>query len=128
MPEHEISLYFERPNRPVVFVNTSNHAFAEYDNNPYNWKFEFISTLTSDRNDCLISTGCESREELEDYFQSKYEVIARIGEKIEMTKFDPSQDQELICDWICYARKQFLLNEKIARELVQKAFDLYSGQ
>lgn len=37
-----IKYYFQDVNHPVVFVNTSNHALAEKDNNHDFWKREYV--------------------------------------------------------------------------------------
>jgi len=36
-----IKNFYADANHPVIFVNTSNHAMAEYDNNPQFWKWEY---------------------------------------------------------------------------------------
>ncbi|MFB5648957.1 MAG: hypothetical protein ACE5RM_05690 [Candidatus Nitrosomaritimum aestuariumsis] len=43
VPIHEIKYYFSNTNHPIVFVNTSNHALAEHDNNHYHWKWEYAA-------------------------------------------------------------------------------------
>jgi hypothetical protein len=64
-PEHPIKYYFESHNHPVVFVNTSNHAMAEYDTNNRIWKWEYIPFL----NDTPIKLGSKNRKEIEDSFK-----------------------------------------------------------
>ena len=53
--------------RPVVFINTSNHAMAEIDNNCNKWKIEY--RLWEEQ--CPIYLGTNSRCEIERYL-SKY--------------------------------------------------------
>ena len=65
-PEHPIKYYFETPNHPVVFVNTSNHAMAEHDTNDRIWKWEYIPWL----NDAPIKLGSKTRREIEQSFNS----------------------------------------------------------
>lgn len=60
-PKHPIKYYFETPKHPVVFVNTSNHAMAEYDNNDKIWKWEYIPWL----NDAPIKLGSKTRKQIE---------------------------------------------------------------
>ena len=38
---HNIEYFYADTNHPVIFVNTSNHAMAESDNNPQFWKWEY---------------------------------------------------------------------------------------
>ena len=64
-PEHPIKYYFVDRNHPVVFVNTSNHAMAEYDNNNRIWKWEYVPWL----NDAPIKFGSKTRRELEQSFK-----------------------------------------------------------
>ena len=37
-----IKYYFNNRKHPIVFINTSNHAMAEYDNNHQIWKWEYV--------------------------------------------------------------------------------------
>ena len=60
-PKHPIKYYFETPKHPVVFINTSNHAMAEYDNNDKIWKWEYIPWL----NDAPIKLGSKTRKQIE---------------------------------------------------------------
>ena len=64
-PKHAIKYYFENPKHPVVFVNTSNHAMAEYDNNDKIWKWEYIPWLKDEP----IKLGTKSRKEIEEYLK-----------------------------------------------------------
>lgn len=66
-PQHPIKYYFKTPKHPVVFVNTSNHAMAEYDNNDKIWKWEYIPWL----NDAPVKIGSKSRREIEEILHSK---------------------------------------------------------
>jgi len=47
---------------PIIFINTSNHAMAEHDNNHDIWKWEYIPFLK----DSPIEFGNLSRKDLED--------------------------------------------------------------
>ena len=60
-PRHPIKYYLENRNHPVVFVNTSNHAMAEYDTNNRIWKWEYIPWLK----DAPIKLGSKTRKEIE---------------------------------------------------------------
>lgn len=64
-PEHPIKYYFESPNHPVVFINTSNHAMAEHDTNNRIWKWEYIPWLK----DAPIKLGSKTRREIEQSFK-----------------------------------------------------------
>ena len=56
-----IKYYFENTNHPIVFINTSNHAMAEYDNNHRLWKWEYVAW----ENDGPVTYGVKSRQELD---------------------------------------------------------------
>jgi hypothetical protein len=103
-PLYEIELFFGNYNRPILlFVNTSNHALAEHNNNGKLWKFEFVA----DEEDCSILMGSMSYENLEHTFQSKYEVIYEIGKLIE--KDDLLKDEEMAASrCICFAKRQYI--------------------
>jgi hypothetical protein len=60
-PEHHIKYCFMNRNHPVIFVNTSNHAMAERDNNDRIWKWEYIPWLP----DAPIKYGTLTRKEIE---------------------------------------------------------------
>lgn len=62
-----IKYYFGNIKHPIVFVNTSNHAMAEHDNNDKLWKWEY----TAWDNDSPIFFGEKSRNELERSFKAK---------------------------------------------------------
>lgn len=66
--------FFYNMNRPVVFVNTSNHAMAEKDNNEKLWKREFFvcvdaSPLFPCNEGTFVRYGTKSRDELDEQFQ-----------------------------------------------------------
>ncbi len=42
-PERDMLYFYSDQNHPVIFVNTSNHAMAEKDNNPQFWKWEYVA-------------------------------------------------------------------------------------
>jgi hypothetical protein len=56
-----IKYYFNSRNYPIMFVNTSNHAVAEYDNNHQLWKWEYVPWLKK----APIIVGKMSREVLD---------------------------------------------------------------
>ena len=41
VPIHDIKYYFANTKHPIVFINTSNHAMAEFDTNKRLWKWEY---------------------------------------------------------------------------------------
>lgn len=61
IPVHDIKLCFTTKKHPVIFINTSNHAMAEHDNNPSLWKWEYVGW---DPN-ASIKLGNKSRKEIE---------------------------------------------------------------
>ena len=56
-----IKYYFQDTNHPVIFVNTSNHALAEKDNNHDFWKREYVAWSK----EIPIKHGEKNREETE---------------------------------------------------------------
>jgi hypothetical protein len=56
-----IKYYFNSKKHPIVFINTSNHAMAEYDNNHQIWKWEYVPWVRK----APIKFGTRSREELD---------------------------------------------------------------
>jgi hypothetical protein len=65
---HKIDYYFMDTLHPVVFVNTSNHAMAEHDNNHDLWKWEFIPWLPK----APVVLGTKSRRDIEREFKSVF--------------------------------------------------------
>ncbi|MCV0430647.1 hypothetical protein [Nitrosopumilus sp.] len=65
VPHVPIKYYFQSENHPVVFVNTSNHAMAQGDNNHDFWKWEYIPWT---QNIPIIKKGL-SREQVDDSFR-----------------------------------------------------------
>ncbi len=63
-PNRKISNYFIDRFHPVVFINTSNHAMAEKDNNNTLWKWEY---QRFDEKSPVIF-GTKSRKEIESHF------------------------------------------------------------
>ncbi|MCL2134207.1 MAG: hypothetical protein FWH37_01430 [Candidatus Bathyarchaeota archaeon] len=61
LSKHSIKYYFINQNHPIVFINTSNHAMAEYDTNNKLWKWEYIPWLTN----TPVKYGTLTRKELE---------------------------------------------------------------
>ena len=64
---HKIKYYFVDKKHPIVFINTSNHAMAESDNNHNLWKWEYIAW----DEDSPVSYGQKSREQINDSFKNK---------------------------------------------------------
>jgi hypothetical protein len=64
-PERRIKYYFVNDSRPIVFVNTSNHAMAEHDTNERIWKWEYIPGIEN----APIKHGCKTRDDLDREFK-----------------------------------------------------------
>ncbi|AAM05036.1 hypothetical protein [Methanosarcina acetivorans] len=77
VPEHDIKYYFNTEEHPVLFINTSNHAMAEYDSNHNLWKWEYIPWL----DDGPVVFGEKNRTYIED------EIEEEITKKIENETF-----------------------------------------
>jgi hypothetical protein len=65
-PHREIKYTTDKYNNPVIFINTSNHAMAEKDNNHDIWKWEYIPYLKKS-----IDFGTKPRAEINEAFNSK---------------------------------------------------------
>ena len=74
IPERRsISTYFADEFHPVVFINTSNHAMAEKDNNGTLWKWEYRPF--DDKSPVVF--GTKSRKEIDNQFMSPIASIIR---------------------------------------------------
>ena len=60
-----IKYYFQDENHPVVFVNTSNHALAEKDNNHDFWKREYVPWSKK----TPIKHGEKTRKDIENFYK-----------------------------------------------------------
>jgi len=67
VPKRKIKHYFGNKKSPIVFINTSNHAMAESDNNHELWKWEYLAW---DENSPVLF-GKKSRSQIEDSFRNK---------------------------------------------------------
>lgn len=61
LTQRPIKYYFNNRKHPIVFINTSNHAMAEYDNNHQIWKWEYVPWVRN----APIKFGKKSRKELD---------------------------------------------------------------
>ena len=66
--KRKIYYYFVDYCHPIVFINTSNHAMAQYDNNRDLWKWEYIPFIKSKKRP--IKIGKKSRKEIDMEFTS----------------------------------------------------------
>lgn len=64
---HDIKYEDSQHLNPVIFINTSNHAMAESDNNHDLWKWEYIPFVK----DSPIEFGTKTREEIEQEIRFK---------------------------------------------------------
>jgi hypothetical protein len=64
VPFHKIKYYFSSTLHPIVFVNTSNHALAEHDNNHFHWKWEYAAW---EQNSPVVY-GTKSRNDINNEF------------------------------------------------------------
>jgi hypothetical protein len=65
-PHREIKYMTEKYNNPIIFINTSNHAMSESDNNHDLWKWEYIPFVK----DKSIEFGTKTRKEIDQEFNS----------------------------------------------------------
>jgi hypothetical protein len=73
-PRRTILTYFMDRFHPVVFINTSNHAMAEMDNNPTLWKWEYQPFEEKSP----VIFGTKSREQINNQFTSIIEKFFRL--------------------------------------------------
>ena len=66
-PHREIKYMTDKYNYPIIFINTSNHAMSESDNNHDLWKWEYIPFVK----DNSIEFGTKSRAEIDQEFNSE---------------------------------------------------------
>jgi hypothetical protein len=74
-PPRPVKYYLNEQDHPVVFVNTSNHAMAEYDNNHSMWKWEYIPW--DERTP--IKVGTKSRKQLDAFYEKKLDEAEASG-------------------------------------------------
>lgn len=67
IPIHKIKYYFSNKKHPIVFINTSNHAMAEHDNNHNLWKWEYVGWEP----DGPVKLGNKSREDIDKLYDKK---------------------------------------------------------
>ncbi len=65
-PERSVMYYFKDKQHPVIFINTSNHAMAEDDNNLHLWKWEYIPWIK----DAPIIFSDKSRKDIDKNFKT----------------------------------------------------------
>jgi len=73
IPQRSISYYFMDKYHPVVFINTSNHAMAEKDNNGTLWKWEYQPFAEKSP----VIFGTKSRKQIENQFTPFYRRFIR---------------------------------------------------
>lgn len=67
-----IKYYFANLRHPIIFINTSNHAMAEHDNNHRLWKWEYIAWQ---KKDGPLEFGEKSRDEINNSFRPKLRLL-----------------------------------------------------
>ena len=77
--ERPIEFYYANTRHPKIFINTSNHALGEKDNNPHLWKWEYVTW----GNDLPIGVSDKSRVEVEKELvpDTKFERIFKLVKK-----------------------------------------------
>lgn len=73
-PRRDVSSYFMDHLHPVVFINTSNHAMSEMDNNLTLWKWEYQPFEEKSP----VIFGIKSRKEIDNQFASIFERFLRL--------------------------------------------------
>lgn len=76
VPLRKVKYYFLDYNHPIVFINTSNHAMAENDNNHEIWRWEYIPFV----NDSPVVFGTKSRKEIDSIYKPlKQRILEFLG-------------------------------------------------
>ena len=73
IPQRNISYYFMDQFHPVIFINTSNHAMAEKDNNGTLWKWEYQPFEEKSP----VVYGTKSRKKIDNEFTPFYKRFMR---------------------------------------------------
>ncbi|MEP0825172.1 MAG: hypothetical protein HRF40_06780 [Nitrososphaera sp.] len=76
--EHEIAYYLADQFHPIVFVNTSNHAMSEHDNNHGLWKWEYIPWIKK----APIKLGNKSRKQIDAEYLTIFDRFIRLLSKL----------------------------------------------
>jgi hypothetical protein len=61
---------------PIVFINTSNHAMSESDNNHDLWKWEYIQFMNSRKRP--FKFGTKSRKDIDKEYPSLFTRLKKI--------------------------------------------------
>jgi hypothetical protein len=69
-PERKVKYYFMDYYHPIVFINTSNHAMSESDNNHDLWKWEYIPFIEYRKRP--FKFGTKSRQDIDREFPSLF--------------------------------------------------------
>jgi hypothetical protein len=72
--EVKVKHYFSNYDYPILFINTSNHAMAEHDNNHKLWKWEYIPFL----NNAPIKFGTKSRRRIDSMYSPFFRKLSQI--------------------------------------------------
>jgi hypothetical protein len=75
-PERKVKYYFMDYYHPIVFINTSNHAMSESDNNHDLWKWEYIPFTASKKRP--FKFGTKSRKDIDKEFPSLFTRLKNI--------------------------------------------------
>jgi hypothetical protein len=76
VPDRSVRYYLQDKKHPVIFINTSNHAMAEDDNNRRLWKWEYIPWVK----DKPVIFGDKCRKDIDQKFKTfiqRYFSLAR---------------------------------------------------
>ncbi len=72
-PDVRVKYYFSNYRYPIIFINISNHAMAEHDNNHDLWKWEYIPFLKN----APVRFGTKSRRHIDSEFKPFYKKWTR---------------------------------------------------
>jgi hypothetical protein len=120
VPIRKIHYYYTNNRHPIIFINTSNHAMAQHDNNPHLWKWEYCGW----EEDSPIILGDKlTRSEIDKILRKldKEELIETIKnkaikEKVTLSEKDPS----IFKEYIQFLKREHLISEKLAEEDIEE--------
>lgn len=119
-PSHKIQFYYGDKQHPIIFINTGNHAMAEYDNNARLWKWEYLAW---EKEDSPIVFGKKNRVEIENKLKKiDRRLIAKdLASKIRSENLLAQNREEMKRKYSYYVRTEFLVNKTLADQLVDEA-------
>jgi hypothetical protein len=120
IPTRKIHYYYTNNRHPIIFINTSNHAMAEHDNNPNLWKWEYCGW----EEDSPVILGDKlTRSEIEKILRklNKKALIEVVKNKAIKEKVNLSEKESSIFkEYIQFLQREHLISETLAEEVLEQ--------